>query len=517
MLPRSWDDLEVTAMAGLSDLLQKGDIAPNHRPWPRSAVVVKTWNEAITGLAGGAWQLIGLWGEAGRVHMALLDEAEKTVGVVSLDCPRRRYPSVGLHHPPALRPERAIRDLFGLEPVGLPDPRAWLDHGNWEMRHPMAQKGGPTPIDKSYAFLPVKGDGLHQIPVGPVHAGIIEPGHFRFTANGETVVRLEERLGYVHKGIEGLMAGATLERACQLAARTSGDSTVAYGLAFAQAAEAALGAEAPPRATCLRALMAEMERLANHLGDFGAICNDASFGLMLAHCGILREKVLRAAYAAFGHRLMRDRILPGGITGDIDDSGIQAIRALVSEIKTRFPALVELYDNTASLQDRTVTTGTVKADLVRQYAAGGFVGRASGRAFDARKNFAYAPYDGLTFDIPVLDAGDVNARVWIRIREIEQSLSLVSQLLEQMPQGPARIDLPVADQTCEGMALVEGFRGDILAWLRLNTDNSVARCHLRDPSWFQWPLLEAAIENNIVADFPLCNKSFNCSYSGHDL
>jgi Ni,Fe-hydrogenase III large subunit len=504
-------------MAGLSDLLQKSDVAPNHRPWPRTVVAAKTWNEAIAGLADGAWQLLGLWGEASRVHMALLDEADNTIGVVSLDCPRRRYPSVGLHHPPALRLERTIRDLWGLEPAGLPDSRAWLDHGNWEMRYPLAQKRGPVPIDKSYAFLPVEGEGLHQIPVGPVHAGIIEPGHFRFTANGETVVRLEARLGYVHKGIEGLMAGATLAKASQLAARTSGDSTVAYGLAFARAVEAALGTEAPPRAASLRALMAEMERLANHLGDFGAICNDASFALMLAHCGVLREKVLRAAHAAFGQRLMRDRIVPGGVAGDIDNDGIQAIRSLVGEVKARFPALVELYDNTASLQDRTVTTGTVKANLARQYAPGGFVGRASGRSFDARKALAYAPYDKLSFDVPVLDAGDVNARVWIRIREIEQSLALMTQLLEQMPQGQLRIDLPLADQACEGMALVEGFRGDILVWLRLNTDNSVARCHLRDPSWFQWPLLESAIEDNIVADFPLCNKSFNCSYSGHDI
>jgi Ni,Fe-hydrogenase III large subunit len=500
----------------LVELLHQGTAASNHRPWPRAIVTTAIWNEAIAGLAGGKWQLLGLWGEPDRVHMALLEEAIGMIGVLTLDCPRRRYPSVGLHHAPALRLERALRDLYGLEPEDLPDPRAWLDHGNWDVRRPLAAKPERAPIGKTYAFLPVEGDGLHQIPVGPVHAGIIEPGHFRFTANGETVVRLEARLGYVHKGIEGLMMGATLSAGARLAARTSGDSTVAYGLAFARAVEAALEIEAPARAACLRALMAEMERLANHLGDFGAICNDASFALMLAHCGVLREKVLRAALKAFGHRLMRDRIEPGGVVQDIDNEGIAAIRLLVSEIRARFPALVELYDNTASLQDRTVTTGTVKAILVQQYATGGFIGRASGRAFDARRNNAYPPYDRLDFNVPVLEAGDVNARVWIRIREIEQSLQLVSQLLEQLPPGGVRIDLPTVGQACEGAALVEGFRGDILVWLRLNTDNSIARCHLRDPSWFQWPLLEAAIEDNIVADFPLCNKSFNCSYSGHD-
>ncbi|MFO1107772.1 MAG: NADH-quinone oxidoreductase subunit C [Bradyrhizobium sp.] len=504
-------------MAGLKDLLRKGETAASHRPWPRVTITAEVWREAIAGLTGGQWQMLGLWGEPDRVHMALRDETDETIAVVSLACKGRGYPSVALHHPPALRLERSLRDLFGIEPLGLPDPRGWLDHGNWDVRYPLATAPDRTPIDKAYAFLPVEGDGLHQIPVGPVHAGIIEPGHFRFTANGETVVRLEQRLGYVHKGIESLLAGATLEAAGKLAARTSGDSTVAYGFAFARAVEAALGIDAPPRAMHLRALMAELERLANHLGDFGAICNDASFALIQAHCAVLREKVLRAAQTAFGHRLMRDRIVPGGVAADIDADGVGAIRSLIADIKALFPALVELYDNTASLQDRMVTTGTVKPFLARQYAPGGYVGRAAGRVFDTRKALPYAPYDRLSFDVPVLDAGDVNARVWIRIREIEQSLSLIAQLLDHMPQGALRIELPMASAPCEGMALVEGFRGDILVWLRLDAGGRIARCHLRDPSWFQWPLLEAAIEDNIVADFPLCNKSFNCSYSGHDL
>jgi Ni,Fe-hydrogenase III large subunit len=347
-----------------------------------------------------------------------------------------------------------------------------------------------------------------------VHAGIIEPGHFRFTAGGETVARLEQRLGYVHKGIESLMAGATIERASQLAARVSGDSTVAYGIALAHATEVALKIEPPPRAKYLRALMAELERLANHLGDIGAICNDASFALMHAHCGILRERVLRAADAAFGHRLMMDRVVPGGVTVDLDAAGTAGIREALHEIYQRFPRLVELYDNTASLQDRTVATGIVTAELARQFGVGGYVGRASGRNVDARKTPGYAPYDQLDFAIPVFSAGDVDARIWVRIREIEQSLGLIVQILARLPDGPIRV--PLVESVGEGLGFAEGFRGDILAWVRLD-GMCVERCHLRDPSWFQWPLLEAAIEGNIVADFPLCNKSFNCSYSGHDL
>ncbi|HET9397082.1 MAG TPA: Ni,Fe-hydrogenase III large subunit, partial [Nitrospiraceae bacterium] len=321
----------------------------------------------------------------------------------------------------------------------------------------------------------------------------------------------------VHKGIEGLMAGAEVARAAKLAGRVSGDSTVAYAVAFAQAIETALEVPAPPRAQWLRALMIELERLANHLGDIGAVCNDASFAIMLAHCGILRERVLRAADAAFGHRLMMDRVVPGGVAADLSAAGIDTIRALIAEIRDRFPTLVSLYDGTTSLQDRTVATGRLTAALARQFGAGGFVGRASGRDFDARRLPGPLPYGALDFEIATRTDGDVNARVWVRIDEVTQSLRLIEQILERLPSGDTQAALPSATEEREGMAMVEGFRGDILVWLRLGTDGRIARCHLRDPSWFQWPLLEAVIEGNIVADFPLCNKSFNCSYSGHDL
>ncbi len=343
------------------------------------------WSEAIARLAAGQCTLLGLWGDPPNVHMATLDEAAGDIALLTYACKDGSYPSVGARHPPALRLERAIRDLFGLEAAGSPDTRPWLDLGFWDVRHPLGKQESahkPAP----YAFLPAEGEGLHQIPVGPVHAGIIEPGHFRFTANGEHVVRLEQRLGYVHKGIESLMAGASLDDAAKLAGRTSGDSTVAYAFAFARAAEAALQVQAPPRAIYLRALMAELERLANHFGDIGAICNDASFVMMHAQCGILRERVLRAAEACFGHRLMMDAIVPGGVARDIAADGIAQVNTLLSEIRRVFPRLVELYDNTASLQDRTVTTGIVKPDYARQFGAGGYVGRASGRGFDARRN-----------------------------------------------------------------------------------------------------------------------------------
>jgi Ni,Fe-hydrogenase III large subunit/Ni,Fe-hydrogenase III component G len=499
----------------LLDSITHSETAKAHRPWPRVTVTDEGWQQAIDLLTDRRCTLLGLWGDAPNVHMALLDEASNDVAVISYACKSGRFPSVAAHHPPAIRLERAIQDLFGLEAAGTPDPRPWLDLGFWDVQHPLGKKA-PARKPAPYKFLPATGEGLHQIPVGPVHAGVIEPGHFRFTANGEHVVRLEQRLGWVHKGIESLMAGATLDEAAKFASRTSGDSTVAYAYAFAQAAEAALQVRVPPRAAYLRALMAELERLANHFGDIGAICNDASFSLMHAQCGILRERTLRAADACFGHRLMMDAIVLGGVTRDITAEGIRQVEALLAEVRGVFPRLVELYDNTASLQDRTVTTGIVKSALAKQFGAGGYVGRASGRAFDARRVFAYAPYNKLSFDVPVLDEGDVNARVWIRVREVEQSLSLIEQILNALPKG----DLKASNGTstaCEGLGFAEAFRGDVMVWLRLDGKSRVSRCHMRDASWFQWPLLEAAVEGNIVADFPLCNKSFNCSYSGHDL
>jgi Ni,Fe-hydrogenase III large subunit len=503
-------------MPSLIDLMLEGRKAGQHSPWPRVTVDASVWKFAAGELAHGRWSLLGLWGEPTTVHMAIMDADTADVAVVSLDCPERHYPSVGQHHPPALRLERTIGDLFGLTADGSPDTRPWLDHDCWDARFPLGDRVDALPTPARYQFLAAEGDGLHQIAVGPVHAGIIEPGHFRFTASGETVVRLEQRLGYTHKGIERLMTGASLERAVQLAARVSGDSTVAYAYAFARAAEAALELTVPDRAVWLRALLAELERLANHLGDIGAICNDASFTLMHAHCSVLRESVLRASDSAFGHRLMRDIIVAGGVTRDLNGAGVDIIRATLDNIRARFPALIELYDNTASLQDRTVDTGVLKPALARQYAAGGYIGRASGRSFDARRTLGYPPYDRLRFDVPVLTEGDVNARVWIRVREVEQSLALIEQILDGLPEGAPGTHAGHRREAREGIAIVEGFRGDVLVWLRLR-DGRVERCHLRDPSWFQWPLLEAVIEDNIVADFPLCNKSFNCSYSGHDL
>lgn len=475
----------------------------------------RTWICLAMGCAKNLQDLLSIWADGNDICMALGVPAKGARFIVSLPLRRHAYPSVAKNHAPAMRLERALRDLKGIDPQGLPDRRPWIDHGKWPDAPGARRKEIPRPSGP-YSFLPAEGEGLHQIPVGPVHAGIIEPGHFRFTANGEAVARLEERLGYAHKGIEALCAGSAVATAARLAARISGDSTVAYSLAFARAVEAILGWKIPPRAQLMRAIMAELERLSHHINDVGAICNDASVVVLHAHCTLLREEILQTAMQCFGHRMMMDAVVPGGVARDLAPEDAGMIDGLITRCLERFEEVVRVYDEAPSLQDRTVTTGRVAPELAVQYGAGGYVGRASGRNFDARKNYPYAPYDRLDFAVAVRKEGDVDARVWVRIEEVRSSVKLIGAMLKALEPG-AILAKPPALKAGAGAAMVEGFRGDIFMALSLDEAGRIASFHARDPSWFQWPLLEAAIEGNIVADFPLCNKSFNCSYSGHDM
>ena len=505
------------AMSICADIIRAAPTEPC-QPWPRHLLAGTEWRAMAASLEeAGAPALLALWADTARVH-ALLHDPEGAWLVASTGVEDGRYPALSPQRPSAAWFERMIRDLWGHDAEGGRDGRPWLEHGRWPVTAPLSTRPPvrQSPMEPA-EFLAVEGQDTHQIALGPVYAGIIEPGHFRLSALGETVVRLEIRLGWLHKGTLGLMHGKSPRAAARFAARLSGDSTVAHSLAFARAAEAAAGAEVPPRAVALRAVMAELERIANHLGDCGAIAEDVAFPFLCARFCWHREAMLRAAAVAFGHRLMMDAVVPGGVAVDLAAEGVAAIRALIAEARATFPKLVRLYDNTASLQDRTVGTGVLHADLARQFGAGGVVGRASGRDFDARRDHPYPPYDALTFKVPTRKAGDVNARIWVRIAEVGESLELIEALLGRLPDGPVRAALPGPGAPCEGFALVEAFRGDVFANVRLAEDGTVARCHLRDASWLQWPLLEAAIKGNIVADFPLCNKSFNGSYSGCDL
>jgi Ni,Fe-hydrogenase III large subunit len=502
-------------MSAIADLLRAG--RPEAcKPWPRSVLDRDQWRalgDAVSRAPG--IDLLAMWADTQQIHALFQDRDDGAVWPVSTDVESGGYPALSPHRPAAAWFERMIHDLWGHAADGGLDARAWLDHDKWPSRAPLAPRPPPvTGPPQPPTFLLADGEDLHQIPVGPVHAGIIEPGHFRFTAQGETVARLEIRLGYLHKGTLLLLRGKSPRVAARFAARLSGDSTVAHSIAFARAAEAASGVEAPARAHALRAVMGELERLANHVGDVGAIANDAAFAFLPARLGWHREALLRAADRAFGHRLMMDCVVPGGVIADIAAGGAAAITGALDQLRAELPDLLRVYEDYASLVDRMVGTGIVTPDLARAFAAGGFVGRASGRDVDARRSPGYAPYQTLRFTVPVLREGDVDARVRIRVAEIEQSIGLLRQLLENLPEGGVSAALPPVSG--EGIGWAEGFRGDVWHWLRLDS-GMIAAAFPRDPSWLQWPLLEAAIHGNIVADFPLCNKSFNCSYSGVDL
>jgi Ni,Fe-hydrogenase III large subunit len=497
----------------VAEILARATEAPC-RPWPRRVLAPEAWGALGAALAvQPEVALLALWADTAQVH-ALLRDGDAFLPV-SVPVERGLYHALSPARPAAAWFERMVFDLWGHTAANARDTRPWLDHGRWGATHPMAPR--PTPAGgtpEPPEFLAAEGLDLNQIPVGPIHAGIIEAGHFRFTCAGETVVRLEARLGYNHKGTLLLLRGKTPRAAARFAARLSGDATVAHGIAFARAVEAALGVTPPPRAVALRAVMGELERLANHVGDIGAIANDAGFAFLPARLGWHRESLLRAANTAFGHRLMMDCVVPGGVTADIAPKGAETIAGALALLQRELPDLLRVYDDYSSLVDRMVGTGSVSAALARAFAAGGFVGRACGRDADVRRAPGYPPYDRLTFTVPVLQDGDVDARVRIRVAEIEESIGLLRQLLADLPEGPLSVALPQVSG--EGIGWAEGFRGDVWHWLRLD-GGMIAAAFPRDPSWLQWPLLESAIRGNIVADFPLCNKSFNCSYSGVDL
>jgi Ni,Fe-hydrogenase III large subunit len=499
-----------------SDLIRRGE-SQGCRPWERFLMTPPNFAALREALPQEpTLALLSLWAEPAAVHAAFLDEAGGGLLLASCPAPEGSYPALSPARPGALRFERTIRDLWGLTAVGGLDQRPWLDHGRWPVAAPLsARPARSSGLPLQPQFLPVEGEGWHQIPVGPVHAGVIEPGHFRFTVQGETVVRLEVLLGYAHKGTLGLMAGKSPRAASRFAARLSGDTTVAHSLAFALAAEAAAGIEAPPRAVTLRAAMLEIERIANHLNDWGFVCNDAAFAYPHARCGVLREGLLRANLTAFGHRLMMDRIIPGGLALDLAPGAEAPILAALDAVEAEIPALLAIYESHASLQDRVVGTGVLRPGLAARFAPGGPVGRASGRGFDARRALPHAPYHALPIALPVFQEGDVDARVRVRVAELQESIGLARRLLAAPAPGEIHAALP--QRGGEGIAAVEGFRGEILTWMALDDGGLIRAVFPRDPSWLQWPLLEAAMEGNIVADFPLCNKSFNCSYSGVDL
>jgi Ni,Fe-hydrogenase III large subunit len=470
---------------------------------------------AAQSVAGSGGTLVALWAGSAAVNAAYsLPE-----GLVWLALPlgdaNATCPDLSPYFPVAARMQRAMRDLDGVSFSGSPDPRPWLDHGAWNGEGHL-----PHPELAAYSFVRVEGDGVHEIAVGPVHAGIIEPGHFRFSVVGEKVLRLEERLGYTHKGVERRFTQLPPMEAHRLAGRISGDSTVAYAWAYCMALESATGCTVPPRAQWLRALLLERERVANHLGDLGALGNDAAFAFGLAQFSRLREDWLRTSRQWFGHRLMMDAIVPGGVGVELTDGGIRDLIHQCARLAIAVTRLRAVYDSHPGLQDRFIGTGRVLPPLATQLGLTGLAGRASGIAADLRCDQPWAPYEQLDVRMATQRNGDVAARVAVRFDEVFESLRLIRTILDNLPAGEITASLRWPAHRRFGAGRVEGWRGEILVALELEEraeEPRLHRCHCHDPSWQNWPVLEHAIIGNIVPDFPLINKSFNLSYSGHDL
>lgn len=436
-----------------------------------------------------------------------------------------KLPSQATVYPAANRSERHTQDMFGIQFTGHPDGRRWTRHQAWdEDQYPLRKgfkvEGTPkeiTPPDMNYPFIQSHGEGVYEIPVGPVHAGIIEPGHFRFQAVGELILNLEERLGYVHKGIEKIAEGRTPESLARLAGRISGDTTVGHGWAACMAMEQAAGITLPPRAALIRGLLAERERIANHLGDIGAICNDVAFVFAQMQMTRLRELWLRTHAKVFGHRLLMDLIVPGGVACDVSEDSCRLLKQDIVFLRKELAEVIVAIDLNSSLEDRLYTAGFLSESTAAAFGTLGYVGRASGQDFDVRRDAPYAPYDKVKVRVAVENQGDIASRFWVRYKEIMASLHLIEDFIDQMVPGElcAAWQTPVAGT--ESLGIVEGWRGEIISYVRFDADNKIARFYPRDPSQLNWPALEKLVLNNIVPDFPVCNKSLNGSYSGNDL
>lgn len=502
-----------------------GELAPAHL----IEVDPEDWGRVAKQAADFGCRWAGMWADhqEDTLHLSACIEFEGDyvilLTVVFVASPV--LPSHTPYYPAADRMERHAQDMLGIVFSDHPDDRRWTRHLAWPdncypLRNDVSVLGEPqdeTPPDGEYRFIKVQGASVYEIPVGPVHAGIIEPGHFRFSAAGEDILNLEQHLAYVHKGIEKIAVGRDAGGLARLAARVSGDSTVIHTWAACQAMERATHRSVPPRALALRAIMAERERIANHLGDIGAICNDVAFSFAIMQCSRLRENLSRQNYDLFGHRFMMDQIIPGGVKTDIEKDVVAQMCRDHINLRRELKALFDIFDDHPSLDERLLTTGVLTHKTAKQFGALGYVGKASNLGFDVRHDNPYAPYDQLDVKVPVFEDGDVAARMRVRMEEVLISIDLIDKLLTDLPAGDICNEWKAPHYAAEGIGIVEGWRGEIITYVRFDSEGSIARFFPRDPSWFIWPTLERMVLGNIVPDFPVCNKSVNGSYSGQDL
>jgi Ni,Fe-hydrogenase III large subunit/Ni,Fe-hydrogenase III component G len=431
------------------------------------------------------------------------------------------FPSLSAEFPSVNWQEREIQDWFGLKAVGHPNPRRVALHDNWPDVHPLRKDFAIDAVlgkfeGERHIYRPALGEGVFQVPVGPVHAGIIEPGHFNFSVAGEPVIYLQLRMFYTHKGTEKMFEKLPVHKAVFLAESISGDSSFSHGTAFCQAIERAAEVEVPLRAHVMRTILLELERICNHVGDIGAIANDVGFVIANAHAGRLKETLVNLNELMTGNRLLRGMTCIGGVRRGWDSAQLDALRVTLDWFANEFQDLVELIDSSESTRDRLEQTGVLRPEKARDLGIVGVGGRASGMDLDARRDHPYAAYSRYPFRVPVYQAGDVLQRMQVRIDEVTESMSIIRRAVVESSQGEFRVPVPRVPADRCALSAVEGWRGEIIHWVRTGPENYLQRCKIKDPSLNNWPALVEAIQGNIIADFPVINKSFNLSYSGTD-
>lgn len=430
------------------------------------------------------------------------------------------FPSLVPVTPAAAWYEREIHDLFGLKPVGHPDLRPLVLHENWPRNlYPLRKDFDTNQVVEDaqghYDIPGVKGEGVFEVPVGPIHAGIIEPGHFRFSQAGENIINLEAKLFFTHRGIEKAVEGLPVDTSFYQVERICGACTVSHALAFSQAVEKIAGITLPQRSEFIRVLVAELERLYNHVSDVGNLCAGVGFAVGISHGSRVKELLMRLNELITGNRFLRGIVAPGGVTLDITDDMAARIETALQMVETDFKELVDILQRSGAFLNRINTTGVLPYQAALDLAVVGVGARASGVDADLRRDFPYSIYDKLDFKVPVHQSGDVAARLWVRTDEVIQTISIIRQVLRVLPSedGQLKIPIPKLPKYASALGWSESARGGNLHWLMVGEDNTIYRLFVRSASYANWPALTVATPGNIIPDFPLINKSFELCYA----
>ncbi len=432
------------------------------------------------------------------------------------------FRSICTQVPAAALYEREIKDMFGLVPLEHPDPGRLVFHSNWpEGQYPLRKDFDasvkPERANVEIAFKKVNGEGVFEVPVGPVHAGIIEPGHFRFSVAGEPIINLEAQLYFVHKGIEKMCEGQSIEKCLFIAERISGDESFTNSMAYCQAVERAAGIEIPLRAKYTRVVFAEMERLTSHLGDLAGICLDVAYGFAAFQFRMLRGWSYQIADILCSMRFLRNVNKPGGIRKDFVSGKEKKVLELLERIKSELTDTAAIIRANNLFIDRVENTGVLSLRTALDLNAVGPAGRAAGVRNDVRKSFPYAAYGELEFKVPEHNNGDVNCRMNVKIEECLESIDIITKALNGMPSGSISEALPAIKPYVSAFGMTEAPRGENVHWLMIGENNTIFRYKIRTPSFCNWPAVCHAVKGNVIPDFPLINKSFNLSYAGNDL